>query len=327
MSKSKKGDKVKSIHIRFYIECLEKEIVPWRMPYNRVGGHYNINAVKADGSPFKLYSGSNRIVAACYNALYEVSDPRFITSREIAKRGGNKPNWDKETKKYEIEPLRVIYPLMKSWNEDWLKSLKAEGKPCPCGCDTNNHQHYTKYFAGLRFHCVWNVQTAIENFNLEVDPLPEVETREIETIPECEKVVEGFINPPTISHNGNPPSYQRSTDTVSMPTQETFRNDTDYYATLFHELAHATGHPDRLHREREVAAHYFGSKEYGREELVAEMTAGFLCNRTGIEHATMEQHGAYCKSWIKVFKKSEYAAMIYDSANDAEKAEAHILNQ
>jgi antirestriction protein ArdC len=64
---------------------------------------------------------------------------------------------------------------------------------------------------------------------------------------------------------------------------------------LFHELGHATGHANRLARKSILEPSYFGSHEYSKEELVAEMSASFLSGNVGIENITLENSAAYMR--------------------------------
>ena len=72
---------------------------------------------------------------------------------------------------------------------------------------------------------------------------------------------------------------------MNLPRPETFGAPENYYALSFHELTHATGHETRLNRAgvagSKLAA--FGSAEYSREQLIAEMESAFLCAEAGIE--------------------------------------------
>ena len=69
----------------------------------------------------------------------------------------------------------------------------------------------------------------------------------------------------------------------------------------------------------------FGSADYSREELVAEMGAGFLCAVSGIENMTLNNSAAYIQSWLKVLKDDRRAVVI--AAGQAQKAADFILNR
>ena len=118
--------------------------------------------------------------------------------------------------------------------------------------------------------------------------------------------------------------YRPSEDAIYTPLKEQFRSPAHYYATLFHEMGHSTGHESRLNRISKGAA--FGSEEYSKEELVAEMTSAVLMNRLNMEtEATIDNTAAYIKSWLDVLKKDN--RMIVSAASRAEKAVNLILNE
>jgi antirestriction protein ArdC len=107
-----------------------------------------------------------------------------------------------------------------------------------------------------------------------------------------------------------------------MPIRESFAEASGYYATLFHELAHSTGHPNRL--DRAALSPVFGSEDYAKEELVAELAAAFLCAHAGIENK-IDNSAAYIQSWIKALQNDK--SMIVYAAARAQKAAAFILNE
>jgi antirestriction protein ArdC len=70
---------------------------------------------------------------------------------------------------------------------------------------------------------------------------------------------------------------------------------------LFHELAHSTGHENRLNRKELVNCDGFGNTSYAKEELTAEMTAAFLCAITGIHQPTIADSAAYIQTGRKLY--------------------------
>ena len=113
--------------------------------------------------------------------------------------------------------------------------------------------------------------------------------------------------------------YSPSGDYVSVPCLSQYEDCGEYYSTLFHELAHSTGHETRLNRFTGKAKNAaFGSTEYSKEELVAEITAATVLNSIGLESAnSFRNSAAYIKSWSKKIKEDP---MCYVSA--ANKAQA-----
>jgi antirestriction protein ArdC len=112
---------------------------------------------------------------------------------------------------------------------------------------------------------------------------------------------------------------------VGMPAYELFRLSEEYYATVFHELAHSTGHETRLHRQSFDSPTSFGSESYSREELIAEMTAAMLCGIAGIEQKTLENSAAYLKSWITRLKSD--SRLIVSASSQAQQAADFIRGE
>jgi len=117
------------------------------------------------------------------------------------------------------------------------------------------------------------------------------------------------------------PFYSPKKDLISITDRKLYKNNDEYYLTLFHELAHSTGHPKRLKRF-EVGNSIFGSQEYSLEELVAEIGANFLSAETGINPDFLNSIG-YIKGWIPQLK--EHPRWIVSAAAKAEKATEFIL--
>jgi antirestriction protein ArdC len=109
-----------------------------------------------------------------------------------------------------------------------------------------------------------------------------------------------------------------------MPKKENFKSDESYYATLFHELIHSTGHHSRLNRSTLIQMSEFGSEPYSHEELVAEMGASYLESLTGIFESEAEQNAAYIQGWISKLKNDK--RFILSASTQAQKAVDFILN-
>ena len=139
----------------------------------------------------------------------------------------------------------------------------------------------------------------------------------------CDAVVAGMPNPPSVQHGGDRACYWPAADQISMPRRETFVGSEAYYATLYHELAHSTGHPDRLNRKTLVAGAPFRSPTYSREELVAEMGAAFLCAESGIDDPTIENSAAYLSGWLSYLSSDPKALVI--AGAQAQRAADYIL--
>ena len=117
--------------------------------------------------------------------------------------------------------------------------------------------------------------------------------------------------------------YRPSTDEIHLPLREQFPQIAEYYSTAFHEATHSTGHKSRLDRLSSPA--WFGSENYSKEELVAEMGAAILMNELGIETgSSFKNSAAYIQSWLHALRDDN--KMIVSAAGKAEKAVKLILN-
>jgi antirestriction protein ArdC len=177
----------------------------------------------------------------------------------------------------------------------------------------------------LRYYTVFNVS--------QCEGLPEGLTisngprLDFQPIAECERIIAELpANSPEIKHGSSQAYYRPSADQVSMPSRESFLSVEDYYATLFHELTHSTGHKSRLDREGITQLDTFGSNRYSREELIAEMGAAFLCGRAGIDcQALHDNQAAYLASWIKALRGD--AKLVVLAAAAAQKAADLLLSE
>ena len=130
---------------------------------------------------------------------------------------------------------------------------------------------------------------------------------------------------PTLAFGGDRACYIPSKDEIHLPEKTAFESEEAYYATLFHEAGHSTGHASRLNRKEVVNTGMFGSMDYSLEELVAEMTSAMLCAETGIEQPILENAVAYLQSWYS--KLSKEPGMLVTAASRAQKACDFIIGK
>lgn len=118
--------------------------------------------------------------------------------------------------------------------------------------------------------------------------------------------------------------YRPSTDEVVVPQISQYQQIAEYYSTLFHELTHSTGHHSRLNRITDIAS--FGSEQYSREELCAELGSAFLVNHCGLEtDASFRNSAGYIQGWLSALKNDK--KLIVSASGAAEKAVSLILGK
>ena len=145
--------------------------------------------------------------------------------------------------------------------------------------------------------------------------------------------IEGFFKSPVIdqmiekkdwitpiNHNDKERAfYSFAKDEIVMPYKSKFIDGESYYSTLLHEMTHSTGINSRLNRE---FGKVFGDEKYGREELVAELTAAILGKSLNLSSGIREENALYLKSWLSSIHESPRFLM--SILSDVNKASAMI---
>ena len=267
------------------IAALERGTVPWRTPW-RARGHRNARSQRP-------YRGVNTLVLQTAALERGWSDPRWLTYRQARAAGGHVRRGEHGT--------RVVL-----WK--WIEKADPEE---PEG---------VKRFPLMRLYSVFNVAQC-EDVRL---PRPQAEEC-CDPLDRAEAVVAGYREGPAIHHDSESAYYVPERDEVHLPPRGSFTDAHAYYATLFHELAHSTGHPSRLAREGYRTAARFGSERYSQEELVAEFGAAFLGGEAGIDPSRVEQSAAYIASWLRVLDDDRRLVVV--AAGQGQRASDHILGR
>lgn len=176
----------------------------------------------------------------------------------------------------------------------------------------------TDKFLILRYYTVFS----LDQCDGIADPDEGTEPREaVEPIAACEEIWQGYTMRPEVKHGGGRAYYSPLLDYIGMPERDSFHSGEGYYATLFHEGVHSTGHENRLAR-KDAFGGGFGSGSYGHEELTAEFGAAMLCAIAGIE-PNIDQHAAYIAAWRKAI--ADDPKLVVQAAARAQKAADYIL--
>lgn len=275
------------------LDSLDKGVVPWRKPWKSIGGPRNLQSKRA-------YRGVNAFLLS----LMPFDSPYWTTYNAAKKAGGNVRKGEKGT--------MVIF-----WKPTEYQSKDDNGTPEK----NDDGSPKMKRSLILRYYTVFNVEQCD---GLEV---PTVEqTEEFSAVEEAERVIADYVESDeslTLGFGGDSAHYSPIADHVQMPNRERFDDAEGFYSTTYHELGHATGHESRLNRFKTVdPGNRFGSDSYSEEELVAEMTAAFLCGATGIE-PRYEQSAAYIAHWSE--RIGEDRKLVVIAAARAQKAADLIL--
>ena len=149
-------------------------------------------------------------------------------------------------------------------------------------------------FPMVKSYTVFNVEQCDGYEPIEIEPETWERDKEIES-----RIKELEVN---LVHQGASAFFSPKNDKITMPEHGRFKTKENYYATLLHELTHWTGHKTRLDRPFVGG---FGSPDYAREELVAELGAAFLCAHYKLDGQL--QHEQYIDNWLSVLKSDKKA--------------------
>jgi len=206
-------------------------------------------------------------------------------------------------------------------------SIKSGEKYTPCifwkileAKDLNEGEKKIKKVPLLRFYQVFNVD--------QCDGIDSPEHEEdlcFDPIQQCDEIVEGYPDPPVIEWEKPKACYYPALDKINMPPRKLFSNVPEYYATLFHEMTHSTGNESRLNRKTVTDAQPFGTPDYSKEELIAEIGAAFLCGHASIENTTIDNSAGYIAGWLSALENDR--RLVVDAAAAAQKAVDHILGK
>lgn len=273
---------------------LEAGRVPWVQPWGRPNGQ---GFSAAPGLPrnaltSRNYSGVNVLIL--WGAVIECGYPSqsWLTFRQALEAGGNVRKGERGT--------TVVYA-------DRFTPEAEKARAVETGSDA-------KSIPFLKRFTVFNVaQCEGLRPGLAPDPAP---LPERQIVPVAEEVI--AASGIEFRVGGNRAYYVPAQDYVQVPPQPAFFEQINYYRTCLHELCHGSGHPSRLNRNLVTS---FGSKDYAREELIAEMGSAFLCAALGIVPTV--RHADYLGSWLEVLREDNRA--IFRAASAASKAADWLL--
>ena len=222
------------------------------------------------------------------------------------------------------------YATFKQWSElggHIRKGEKSEivvfWKLQPYEDENADGEKIIKQIPLLRYYNVFHV-SQVDG----VEP-KEIDLNEFEPIEEAERIKTEYMTREhlkILEKLTDKAFYTPAFDYIQVPCKEQYQNVEEFYSTLFHEMVHSTGHKTRLDREDVKDCMYFGSENYSKEELCAELGSAFLINMLDIEtEKSFRNSSAYIQSWLRVLKNDTH--FIVSASSRAEKAVKYILNE
>lgn len=273
------------------LAALARGTVPWHQTWSGVA---RSGMMPQNVTTRKPYRGIN--VWLTLSAAFE--SPFWLTFRQAQELGGTVRKGEHGT------PIVYAEKMVKARQND------------ETGAEEFDRFWFLKYFT---------VFNAVQCDGLPYSPaelFPQRDSAQptFQPIESAQRIIDGMPNRPQIAYAQQSAFYQPANDSINLPRPETFESREAFYRTAFHELSHSTAHDSRVGRKLDVR---FRSHDYGREELVAEMSSAFLSATAGIDSATFEISAGYIDGWIKTIR--EDSRLVVWAASQAQRAAKFIL--
>ena len=293
--------KMREEMVREFIKCLSEETIPWHMAWST---DRPVNAVTNT-----RYRGINKMWLSFIQKMEGWEDPRWCTFKQASNKGWKIIKGSKGT------PVEFwsLYDTQKKKKISYAEARELEENLTP--------EEYDKRIRLVsRVYSVFNAE--------QIDGISKYEAKKYDL--DTERIMhirDNLINNMNVgySEEGDKAFYNPKHDRIVIPEMDRFETEYDYMATLFHEAGHATGHESRFNRQ---IANMFGSPEYAKEELRAEISSAFTAQAVGItyeQNSHMENHKAYIQSWISALKNNPNELFL--AIKDAEKISDYLIEK
>jgi len=282
-----KRDLYEGVTARILAE-LEAGAAPWVKPWSATpGANHPHNA--ATGRP---YSGANVVLLWMATSSSGWKTPRFLTFKQALDLGGNVRKGEHGTKVY------------------FVKQLTVRDTSKPAGDD-----EAVRRFGMLREYTVFNVDQCEKLPAKITHPEAKAPRNQDQRHQDGDEFLKATGADMREGHGQA--CYYPGADYIGMPAFASFKGADHFYNTAFHELGHWTGHKSRLDRDMRGR---FGDRHYAAEELVAELTAAFLCAEFSFDGEL--RHAGYIGNWIELLKSD--ARAFFTAASKAQAAADYV---
>src|SRR5271166_5870344 len=269
---------------------LEAGTPPWRKPWDpdKAGGP----AMPRNAATGQRYRGINVLTLGMSGLAFSSGDPRWATYKQAEDRGWQIRRGERGTTGYFFKRLELRDDSRPEDDEDAVKRIPL-----------------------LRAFTLFHAS--------QIDGIPDFVPPTIEEAPwrapEAAEII--LANSGAVVRIGGEKAfYSPSTDHIQMPPQGAFATAEGFCGTLVHELGHWTGAESRLNRD---LRNRFGSHDYAREELRAEIGQMMVCGELGIADCDFSNNAAYVASWLEKLRSDRKE--IFRAAADAQRIADYLL--
>ena len=272
------------------IAALEAGTPPWRRPWDpdKTGGP----AMPRNAATGQRYRGINVLTLGMSVLAFSNADPRWATYKQAEDRGWQVRKGERGTTGYFFKRLEVRDDSKPEGDEDAVKRIPL-----------------------LRAFSLFHAS--------QIDGIPDYVPPTIEEAPwrapEAAEIIlanSGAV----IRVGGERAFYSPATDHIQMPPRSAFATAEGFCGTMIHEAGHWTGAKSRLNRDLRNS---FGSHDYAREELRAEIGQMMVCAELGIADCDFSNNAAYVASWLEKLRSDRKE--IFRAAADAQRIADYLL--
>lgn len=282
------------------VKQLESGTIPWKKPWQ-------------SGTGFAVSHNDGKKYTLLNQMLLGFEPGEYATYKQIMEEGGT----IKDPKDF-----RIVCT--------WLGNTPKKEKIIDLGTGEEVEEDQEekiaqkrKYPPKLVYHRVYNILTQVEGVSPKY--FKEIEHSNLKPDEKAEDVIRNYVERSKVTYEvreSNSAYYSPATDTVVVPLLSQYKEVSEFYSTVFHELGHSTGHKSRLNRFTDETK--FGDKNYSVEELVAEMVSAIMVSICGLEtEGSFQNSAAYIAGWLKALKNDR--KLFVSAATKGEKAFHLIL--
>lgn len=273
------------------VEMMKQGDMPWRRDWQKL--------TPVNGKTNKSYHGINMLRLYMDSIQNNYEDPRFMTYKQAEELGFSIKKGAKSV-------------LLEKWIfEKEVTVLDDNGKPL---LDSNGNEIKESVELSrpiINYFRVFNAK--------DIEGIEPFRKNEYQKEANTEKLIDDMIMSSRCEveeRKQDRAYYNIKFDKIVLPLRESFVSSEAFLATLLHEQSHSTGHESCLNRSM---ANVFGSEEYAKEELRAELGSLFTQIELGIDltNIDIDNHSAYLQSWIHALE-NDYNEL-FKAVNDAEK--------
>ncbi len=284
-----------------FVKALNEDQLPWEAMWISQRAH---NAVSG-----KTYRGVNALWLSMVAAEKDYSDPRWCTFKQAKAAGWHVRKGEKGT---HVEFWSV-------YDTKTRKTISISEANRIVAADEDRQKDMRVV---ARMYTVFNA--------MQMDGVPALEMKEPVNAASIRAQRDVLLRNMGLGfHEGGDQAFYRpSEDSVTMPPDSAFTDEYGYMSVFLHECGHATGHASRLNRDLSGG---FGSENYAKEELRAELASAFTTQTLGFglsdreRDSVMDNHKAYIQSWAKAIQDAPNE--LFAAIKDAEKISDYLIEK